>query len=308
MFQDLDEAVWADAGGLAAHPVIGTLLGGNVETGAAMFAEEHDIDSPEVAEKVPLLALDADASQHSAIYDAMSGRNLVIEGPPGTGKSQTITNIIAAALANGKRVLFMADKQAALRVVKDRLDNVGLGDFCLELHSGKARKKDMLDTLARRLGRAGGPIETAALDARLRELAATRTALTRYVATLNAPCGGFGATVHDILWADRRRRDGEGEAARRLDALTVAAAETLSCRRWTSTPSRARPATWRTRSNTWSRRPANWAPKESPWARPSATRNRSRPRSRNCRSPPGFARTGSARSPRPISATPRDNS
>ncbi len=227
MFHDLDESAWAEAGGLAGHAVLGELLGGR-ESHAAMFAEEHDVDAPEVAAKVPLLVLEADASQHSAVYDVMRGQNLVIEGPPGTGKSQTITNIIGAALANGKRVLFVAEKQAALQVVKDRLDRAGLGAFCLELHSGKARKKDVLDSLMQRLTRRPAATGTDALDAKLRDLAATRTALSHYVATLNAPLGAFGATVHDVLWADRRRRDGEGAAARQLDALDLPSCEHLT--------------------------------------------------------------------------------
>lgn len=227
MFHDLDESAWTEAGGLAGHAVLGELLGGS-ESHGALFAEEHDVDAPDVAAKVPLLVLDADASQHSAIYDVMRGRNLVIEGPPGTGKSQTITNIIAAALANRKRVLFVADKQAALQVVKDRLDKVGLGAFCLELHSGKARKKAFLDSLTQRLTRRPTPVGTDALAAMLGDLAATRAALSHFVATLNAPVGGFGATVHDVLWADRRRRDGEGEEARQLDAVALPACESLT--------------------------------------------------------------------------------
>ena len=146
MFQDLDEEHWPGQAGLGSQPLLSALLGG-VQSGPSMFAEERDIDAPEVSAKVPVLVLDADASQHSAIYDVMCGENLVIEGPPGTGKSQTITNIIAAALSTGRRVLFVADKQAALQVVKGRLDNVGLGDFCLELHSGKSRKADVLASL-----------------------------------------------------------------------------------------------------------------------------------------------------------------
>ena len=224
MFQDLDEAQWR--GGLASHPVLASLFGGQ-EAGSSMFAAEHDVDAPTVSAKVPALVLDADASQHSAVYDVMCGKDLVIEGPPGTGKSQTITNIIAAALAGGKRVLFVADKQAALQVVKDRLDKVGLGDFCLELHSGKARKTDVLTSLGRRLARRSVPARADKLDAKLRELAATRAALTRYVDLLNAPFGAFH-TVHEILWADRRRRDGEGAEARRLDEVALASAEMLS--------------------------------------------------------------------------------
>jgi len=228
MFHDLEEALWTDSGGLPEHPLLGQLLGG-AESAAFRFADEHDVDAPDVAAKVPLLVLEADASQHSATYDVMTGKNVVIEGPPGTGKSQTITNIIAAALACDKRVLFMAEKQAALQVVKDRLDKVGLGDFCLELHSGKARKKDVLDALQQRLTRrpAGSGLDD--LGAKLRELSTTRIALTHYVKTLNVPFGAFGATLHDILWADRRRRDGEdGDVARRLDAVMLPSCETLT--------------------------------------------------------------------------------
>ena len=225
MFQDLDEDQWQS--GLSSHPVLASLLGGQ-EAGESMFAAEHDVDGPAVSAKVPILVLDADASQHSAIYDVMCGKDLVIEGPPGTGKSQTITNIIAAALSNGKRVLFVADKQAALQVVKDRLDKVGLGDFCLELHSGKARKTDVLTSLDRRLGRRPVSVHTGCLDDKLRELTATRVALTRYVDLLNTRFGALGHTIHDVLWADRRRREGEGAEGRQLDDLASPSVEALS--------------------------------------------------------------------------------
>ena len=111
------------------------------------------MDSPEIARKVPTLITEADSSQFSAIVDVMSGRNVVIKGPPGTGKSQTITNIIASALHEGKKVLFVAEKMAALEVVKKRLDDAGLGDFVLELHSTKARRKRRVSALARRMER-----------------------------------------------------------------------------------------------------------------------------------------------------------
>ena len=115
------------------------------------FATEFDIDAEAVEGDVPPLVCDADSSQHSALIDATRGKNLVIEGPPGTGKSQTITNLIAASIGNGKRVLFVAEKMAALEVVKRRFDNCGLGDFCLELHSHKTSKVSLLKSLEDRI-------------------------------------------------------------------------------------------------------------------------------------------------------------
>lgn len=94
-----------------------------------------------------LLPLSADSSQAFAIKEAAKGASFVLHGPPGTGKSQTITALIANALASGKTVLFVAEKMAALSVVEKRLDKLGIGDFCLELHSNKSRKRDVLDQL-----------------------------------------------------------------------------------------------------------------------------------------------------------------
>lgn len=88
--------------------------------------------------------VDADSSQAEAIALARSGKSFVLQGPPGTGKSQTITNIIAECLASGKNVLFVSEKLAALSVVYDKLKKAGLEEFCLELHSHKANKKDLL--------------------------------------------------------------------------------------------------------------------------------------------------------------------
>lgn len=91
--------------------------------------------------------LDADSSQQQAIIAAKNSMSFVLQGPPGTGKSQTITNIIAENLANNKKVLFVSEKMAALNVVKSRLEAEGLGDFCLEMHSQKANKRQVLDEL-----------------------------------------------------------------------------------------------------------------------------------------------------------------
>ena len=89
----------------------------------------------------------ADGAQARAIAAARAGHSFVLEGPPGTGKSQTITNLIAEAVGRGKKVLFVAEKMAALEVVKRRLDGIGLGDACLELHSHKTNKKGVVAEL-----------------------------------------------------------------------------------------------------------------------------------------------------------------
>lgn len=90
------------------------------------------------------LPIDVDSSQLEAIADAGEGKSFLLYGPPGTGKSQTITNMIANALYKGKRVLFVAQKMAALDVVQNRLERIGLAPFCLELHSNKATKSHVL--------------------------------------------------------------------------------------------------------------------------------------------------------------------
>lgn len=93
----------------------------------------------------------ADTSQLDALWQASSGRSFVLQGPPGTGKSQTITNIIADALSKKKKVLFVAEKMAALSVVYRRLSKLGLAPFCLELHSNTQRKSVVLNRLAESL-------------------------------------------------------------------------------------------------------------------------------------------------------------
>ncbi len=99
-------------------------------------ADEDDSDPAGV-----LVPLPCDSSQFAAVAESAKGTTFVLHGPPGTGKSQTITNIIANAVDAGKRVLFVAEKQAALQVVQKRLEEIGISDFCLELHSGKTLNK-----------------------------------------------------------------------------------------------------------------------------------------------------------------------
>ncbi len=127
------------------------------------FLDEHRLDRERPASRARLV-LDADSSQEVAIAAALAGRSFVLQGPPGTGKSQTIANVIAELLAAGKRVLFVAEKRAALEVVAKRLAAVGLADACLELHSNKTSKKEVVLELARTLdaGAARVPADRAA--------------------------------------------------------------------------------------------------------------------------------------------------
>lgn len=126
----------------------------------------------------------SDSSQLKAICAVDSGRDLVLEGPPGTGKSQTITNLIAHSLAKGKSVLFVSEKMAALDVVHTRLNKLGLGPFCLELHSAKARKTDVLQQLGAALTAPGHrSSEEWNLDAE--RLARLRQELNGYVQALH---------------------------------------------------------------------------------------------------------------------------
>ncbi|MBO4596837.1 MAG: DUF4011 domain-containing protein [Bacteroidaceae bacterium] len=93
------------------------------------------------------LPVAVDSSQMAAVIAAGKGHSFILYGPPGTGKSQTITNIIANAIFQGKRVLFVAEKMAALSVVQNRLEKIGLGPFCLEMHSNKITKRHVLNQL-----------------------------------------------------------------------------------------------------------------------------------------------------------------
>lgn len=154
------------------------------KVGESSEALGDDLDSLETPEVVPVPILPADSSQLKALIYAASGRNLVIHGPPGTGKSQTISNIIADALSKNKKVLFVSAKMAALNVVFDRLKKEGLGQFCLEAHSTKAGKLKIIEELKRTLesedSNNAGPLRE-----ELKVLQYTRKRLNEYVAALH---------------------------------------------------------------------------------------------------------------------------
>lgn len=129
---------------LKENPVISSLLENQIKwEHSDDFADARQIDK-QCFPRDYAIPLDVDSSQMEAVVESGKGKSFILYGPPGTGKSQTITNMIANALYQGKRVLFVAEKMAALSVVQSRLEKVGLAPFCLELHSNKVTKSHFL--------------------------------------------------------------------------------------------------------------------------------------------------------------------
>ena len=144
-----------------------------------------------------LMPLPADSSQWEAVALSQTGKTFVLHGPPGTGKSQTITNMIANALNDGKRVLFVAEKQAALSVVKKRLDALGLGDFCLELQSNKTNTAEVLQKLTATLALAGAQ-ENVSLSEKSASVAQLKKDLAEPSAALHKK-RRLGVSVYEAL-------------------------------------------------------------------------------------------------------------
>ena len=189
MYKDLE----ANAGAVAAHRLVRQLVGreGDRVIGLPDDVRRLELDR-EFAPEATAQVVDADSSQLRAIAGVARGYDLVLEGPPGTGKSQTITNLIAQALGAGKSVLFVAEKMAALDVVHSRLVRAGLGEFCLELHSTKASKRAVMRSLAAAIDASLQPVP-ATMQAGV-ALPALRTALNDYVRALHTPHGTLGMT------------------------------------------------------------------------------------------------------------------
>lgn len=146
--------MWKDLVDRADHLKESPVVRHLIERQGTVFERAGDFPKPEQLDKkidpsMLFTPLPADSSQLAAVVASAEGHNFVLDGPPGTGKSQTIANMIAHNLALGRRVLFVAEKMAALNVVQRRLEEKGLGDFCLELHSSKATKSEVLKQLDR---------------------------------------------------------------------------------------------------------------------------------------------------------------
>lgn len=237
MYKDLE----TNSAPFAVHPSIRRLV---VRTGEPVLGlpdEVRGLDlDRDLAPESSFQVVDADASQLRAIAAVRQGHDLVLEGPPGTGKSQTITNLIAQALAEGKSVLFVAEKMAALQVVHTRLAAAGLGELCLELHSSKASKRAVLKEIATALD--ATLQRPPALEPAGRRLAEVRRELNEYVQAVHTPRGALAISPYEaygglgtVLGAPKVRlaADVDGltreqvEAAERdLEALAELAKET----------------------------------------------------------------------------------
>lgn len=196
MYLDLDEEGWPEGRAPSEHEIIRSLFGEDSFEGTDLLSEDEHLDSHLDQTEVRQV-VEADSSQTLALLDVKGGRNLVIQGPPGTGKSQTITNVIAEAVAEGKTVLFVAEKMAALEVVKRRLDSVGLGEACLELHSRKTNKRAVLQELSRTMNL--GPPKLREAEDDFNALAGARDRLNGYSEAVNAPIGESGSTPYRAI-------------------------------------------------------------------------------------------------------------
>jgi hypothetical protein len=220
MYLDLAPDRWPRTEQISSHLVVRSFFDG-VRTEGVSTAVEYPIDEmSDLISRAPII-FDADSSQHSALLDALDGKNLVIEGPPGTGKSQTITNLIAAALANGKTVLFVSEKLAALEVVRRRLDEAGLGIFCLELHSHRTQKRALLDDVERRAGKKGSFTAPFELDQKIEVLTALRDRLKHITELINQKFGKLDRTIHELLAAAVRYRQELTIPASELSEVSV---------------------------------------------------------------------------------------
>ena len=181
---------------MMSNPVIAALVGEQKPIQIPEELNNFDHDK-EIRPIDTFQVVDADSSQQDAILLSNKGISFVLQGPPGTGKSQTITNIIAEAIANGKRVLFVSEKMAALQVVYNRLASVGLSDFCLNLHSYKAKKKEILRELSESVNIDHIRVRDEALT-RLDLLERKREQLNEYQEELHTLTSGLNVSIYSV--------------------------------------------------------------------------------------------------------------
>lgn len=203
MWRDLDEQANP---GLRAHPILRQLLGADPVPPAAL--PEGEVDALIPVERLDL-AVPLDGSQTLAVEAVRRGQSLVIQGPPGTGKSQVISAIIAQAVLDGRSVVFLAEKQAALEVVQRRLAGLGLGAAVLPLHDPDASRPAALAAIREAMDPGPAPPELALLGQReaiIGRLGALRARLARHAAAMGGTIGRSGLTLAEVTGSLARRR------------------------------------------------------------------------------------------------------
>jgi very-short-patch-repair endonuclease len=195
MYRDIER----NEDAVADSPLVQALAIGSAQ-GCALDFEvvPEDLLDEKVIPEETVTILDADATQMQCIAAASTGRSFVMDGPPGTGKSQTIANIIAELMAKGKTILFVSEKAAALEVVQKRLRSAGLGDYCLELHSHKATRKEVAQQLGRALERHPA-VPPAMTEMELAQLRQRRQQLSERAVAMNEVRQPLGQSLYDVI-------------------------------------------------------------------------------------------------------------
>jgi len=234
----------AQLGPLAEHDVVAALAGdpGALNT-VRTTAQDFSADAPP-GER---LVLDADSSQQAVIDAVRGGANLVVKGPPGTGKSQTIANLIACLASEGRRTLFVAEKRSAIDAVIGRLEGLGLGDIVLDVYDGATNRRRLAQELGRALDRAqtARDPDTAGIE---RTLADRRARLVNHRSQLHDKRDPWGVSAFEAqmalarLWARRTppishvRLHGDvfkGISRARVSVLSQSLTEAASLGAWT---------------------------------------------------------------------------
>lgn len=223
--------MWNDirnrSGDLKKNKVVKSLMEGKMEWTSAGDIAIGSLDETVKPSDMAVPA-SADSSQLAAICMAAKGESFVLHGPPGTGKSQTITNMIANAMYQGKSVLFVAEKMAALEVVQKRLEKIGLEPFCLELHSNKAQKRAVLSQLQRTL-ETGRLKEPGAYAEEADRLLSLRQSLNKIMEEIHNP-RPYGMSLYETITVFEKNQKHQGRLKLPDELFAKAAKE--SRREW----------------------------------------------------------------------------
>ena len=194
LYSDLDpnQVNFAD------FPILSQLMLGAGESEGKDSIDTDDVESEQARRLVPELVMDADTSQLAALMKIAAGQNVALEGPPGSGKSQTIVNAIANTIRSGKRVLFVAQKATALEVVQSRLESLGLGQFVLPLMNLGKSSSNFYEAIGQRVNFTPALSHTPSKETAV-ALESRKQKLSNYIQVLTSKVKATDLTVHNVL-------------------------------------------------------------------------------------------------------------